>query len=79
MLAGQLAGVLRKVFRIGSSRGSKSRNKVTVGEPAVGSLLEYGARRVRRARSNPNFQCAPQGAHLFTANPLTTPITTTHE
>ena len=32
--------VCREVGQTWSFRGSKSRNKVTVGEPAVGSLLE---------------------------------------
>ena len=33
--------LLRKFDRTTLSRGSKSRNKVSVGEPAEGSLLSY--------------------------------------
>ena len=32
----------REIGQIWSFRGSKSRNKVTVGEPAVGSLIKEG-------------------------------------
>ena len=35
-------GAAREVDRYSTSRGSKSRNKVAVGEPAAGSLRKYG-------------------------------------
>ena len=47
----------RKVVQTWSFRGSKSRNKVSVGEPAEGSLLNLTAEGV----AGRNLACAPLG------------------
>src|SRR5712672_253897 len=58
----------REVGQTWSFRGSKSRNKVSVGEPAEGSLSYY--RGVRAVADLSKRSCTPERSHLQSTSPL---------